>query len=112
MYTRDDLDLLDETSQKVIGKDKISIQRASNVLDNLRENNPETDYDILMVMVLREYFLNFHFLLSSSQYLDLDLDNILFTYPLEKMPLYLNKEIGETNILQEVAAVWRLKLGR
>lgn len=110
MYTLDELRLLPYIVTSVSSKLGQSMSDMDVIIDTLKSNG--RDNEDLIRETLLEFLCCAGFLITLGEFFSLDLENLLYKYPLEVLPLYLNKDDDTPEALQSIVAMWRLKIGK
>ena len=110
MYTKKEIRLLPEAVNRVLGGQVGEEYSMEGVIASAIEKHGDKKESLKYAIY--EYLLNCPIPITMQILRDLKVDDILYTTALDQMPLYLNRDKEEPEILQEIVATWRIYLGK
>jgi len=110
MYTEKEIMSLPAIVDKILGDRTGDEYSMEGVIKLTKEKYGDKEESL--EFAIYEYLLNCPFPITMKIFKDLKIDQILYSMALDQMPLYLNRNRNEPEILQEIAATWRIYLGK
>ena len=108
-YTLNDFKILSETMDTITGKEE-QYPLVAIILEELRKLGVSCDINKVTKKVALEYMRMSNDVLLQKDFEKMNIEAIMYSEPLQRMPLYLNYDGIE--IIKKVAATWRLMIGK